>query len=79
VGAVKEKEIRRDARIGSEDAVRQADDRVEIKILEQLFLDPRANPVAEQCAIGYDNGGAAGFRLTRKFAHDELKKKQRGF
>ena len=36
-----------------EDAVRQADDRVQIKILEQLFFDARADSVAEERSVGH--------------------------
>ena len=57
-GAVEEKEVRRDAGVGREDAVREADDGVEIEPAEQLFLDPRADAIAEERAIRDDDGGA---------------------
>ena len=59
-GAVEEEQIGRDARVRREDAVGQADDGVQVEVLEQLFLDPRADAVAEERAVGHDDGGAAG-------------------
>ena len=77
--AVEEQEVRRDARVRSEDAVGQPDDGVEIEVLEQFFLDAGADAVAEERAVGHDDRGAAGFRRALEFAHDELKKQQSGF
>ena len=52
------KEVRRNARVGSEDTVGQADDGVEVEVFEQFFLDASADAVAEERAVGDDDGGA---------------------
>ena len=57
-GAVEEKEVRGDAGVGREDAVREADDGVEIERAEQFVLDARADAIAEERAIRDDDGGA---------------------
>ena len=49
---------------------------MEIEVLEQFFLDPRANPVAEERAVGHDDAGSAWFGLTFELTHDELEKEQ---
>ena len=59
MGAVEDHEIRRDARARGEDAVGKADDGVEVEVLHQLFFDPGADTVAEEGAVGRDDGGAA--------------------
>ena len=41
---------------------------MEIEILEQLFFDPRANPIAEKRAVGNDDGGSAWFGRALEFA-----------
>src|SRR5262245_313106 len=79
MGTVEEHKIRWDARVGSKDAVREPDYGVEVKVFEQLFFDAGADAVAKERAVGHDNGGAARFRRTFKFAHDELEEKQRSF
>ena len=58
-GAVEEEEIRRNARVWSEDAVGQADDGVEIEVFEQFFLDAGADAVAEERAVGDDDARSA--------------------
>ena len=45
--------------VRGEDSVGQADDRVEVELLDELGLDPRRNSIAEQRAVGNDHGGAA--------------------
>ena len=77
--AVEEKQIRRNARVRSEDTVGQADDRVKIEVFEQFFFDSRADAVAEERAVGHDDRGSARFRLALELAHDELEKQQCGF
>ena len=59
-GAVEEQDVRRDAGVGREHAVGQADDGVQVEFLEQFFLDAGAHAIAEQRAVGRDDGGAAG-------------------
>ena len=49
---------------------------MKIKILEQLFFDPRADAIPEQCAVRHDDSGAAGLGLALELAHDELEKQQ---
>ena len=61
MGAVEEKQIGRDAGVRRKDAVGQADNRVQVEVLEQFFLDPRANAIAEERAVGHDHGGAPRF------------------
>ena len=51
--------------VGREDAVRQADDGVQVELLEQLLLDPGADAIAEQRAVGNDDGGPAGLAFGR--------------
>ena len=77
-GAVEEEQVGRDARVGREDAVGQADDGVEVELLEQFFLDAGADAVAEERAVGHDDGGSAWFRRALELAHDELEEQQRG-
>jgi hypothetical protein len=47
LGASEEKQIGRYRRIRREDSVWQADNRMQVKVPQQLFLDPRRNAVAE--------------------------------
>src|ERR1700736_2695493 len=47
-----------DTSIRREDPIWEADDGVEIEPAEQLFLDPRADAVAEERAIRDDDAGA---------------------
>ena len=53
----KNSEVRRDARVGSEDAVGQADDGVQVEVFEQFFLDAGADAIAEESAVGHDDSG----------------------
>src|SRR3989304_3385056 len=77
--AVEEHEIRRDASVRGEDAVRQTDDGVEIELLEKFFLDACTDAVTEERAVGDDYRSPTGFWLTLELAHDELEKKKRRF
>ena len=45
--------------VGLEDAVGQADDGVEVALLQQVLLEPRLHAFAEQRAVGQHHGGAA--------------------
>ena len=54
-----EEEVGLDAGVGGEDAIRQADDGVEIALGEQRFLEPGFHSLAEEGAIRQDNGAAA--------------------
>ena len=47
------------AGVGLEDAVRQPDDCVEVALLQQVFLQPRLDALAEQRAVRQHHGGAA--------------------
>ena len=58
-GAVEEDEIGWNARVGREDAVGQADNGVEIKVLQQFFLDAGADAVAEEGPVGHDHTRSA--------------------
>ena len=52
---------------------------MEVELLEQFFLDAGADAVAEQRAVGHDDGGAARLAgAAPELAHDELKEEQRG-
>ena len=77
--AVEEQEVRLDRRIGGEDPAGQSNDRVKIEILGQFVLDPGTNPVAEECAVGHDNGGSARLGQSPQLPHDQLEEEQRGF
>ncbi len=79
MGAVEEHEVRRDARVRSEDAVGEPDDGVKIEVFEQFFFDAGADAVAEEGAVGNDDGSPARFGRALELAHDQLKKEQRGF
>ena len=63
-GAVEEKEVGGDAGVRSEDAVRQADDGVEVKVLEQVFFNPGANAVAEEGAVGDNKASPSRLGVT---------------
>ena len=65
---LEKQQVGADAGIGFEDAVRQADDGVEVALREQVFLEPGLDAFAEEGAVGQDHGGAAP-RLQQ--AHDE--------
>ena len=58
-GTVKEDEIGWNAGVRCEDAVRQADDGVEIKVLQQFFLDAGTDAIAEEGAVGDDHTRSA--------------------
>jgi hypothetical protein len=46
---------------------------------QQFFFDPRADAVAEERAVGHDDGGAAWVWRALEFAHDELEEEHFGF
>ncbi len=50
-----------------------------LKSLSSSSFDASADAVAEERAVGHDDGGSAWFRRAFEFAHDELEKQQRGF
>ena len=52
---------------------------MEIEVFEQFFFDAGADAVAEERAVGHDDGGSAGFGRALELAHDELEEEQRGF
>src|SRR6188768_3065113 len=54
----KEQEIRTDGSVGLKDAVGQTDNRMEITLIQQMFLEPRLDAFAEQRAVGKNHGGA---------------------
>ena len=71
---LEKKQICADGGIGLEDAVRQADNGVEVALLQQVFLEPRLDAFAEEGAVRQDHcGAAAGFEK----AHDEGKEEIR--
>jgi len=53
---------------------------VEVELLQQFLLDPGADAIAEEQAVGHDDGRAAGIATGRapELAHDELEEEQRG-
>ena len=64
---------------------------MEVEVLEQFLLDAGAHAIAEQCAVG-DNDGSAGWKhlalnpsphsgegMFAQFPHDELQEEQRRF
>ena len=81
--AIEEQQVRRDAGVGSEDAVGQTNDRVQVEIFQQVFFDPGAHSIAEQRAVGNNDGRAsrtAHFaRLPTKSPHDQLQEQHRDF
>ncbi len=69
--------------VGREDAVRQADDGVQVELLEQLLLDAaRRRRRRRACRSGTTTaapaGRAGGRGLPAQLAHDELEEEQRG-
>src|SRR3546814_1890221 len=54
-----EQKVRLDSGIRIEDAVRQADDGVQVALRHQLLLDARLDAFAKECAIRQDDSGAA--------------------
>ena len=65
---VEEQQVGADAGVGIEDAVGQADDGVEVALLQQVFLDAGLDAFAEERAVGqHDCGAAAGLEQP----HDE--------
>ena len=64
-GPVEEQQVRRDGCVRGEDAVGQPDDRVQVELREQLVLDPGADAIAEQRAVGHDDRGPAAALIPR--------------
>ena len=54
-----EEQIGADAGVGVEDAVGQPDDGVEVAALQQPLLDARLDALAEERAVGQDDGRPA--------------------
>ena len=78
-GAVEEEDVGRDCSVGGEDAVGQADDGMQIEFGEQVFFNAGGDAIAEERAVGDDDGGASGLVLTdgtAQAAHDELEEEQ---
>ncbi len=71
-----EQQVRLDPRVRTEDAVRQPDDRVQVALGQQLFLDRRFDPFAEQRAVGkHDRAPSAVFQQRE----DQHQKQVGGF
>jgi len=79
VGSVEEHEVRRDARVWSEDTVGETDDGMKIESLSSSSFDAGADPVAKECTVGHNDGSPARFGRALEFTHDELEEKKRGF
>lgn len=73
---LEKKKIRIDAGIGIEDALREADDRVEIAFGEKLLFDCRLHPLAKERPVREDDA-----RAPHRFqkVDEEDKEKVRGF
>lgn len=56
---LEEEEVRADGGVGFEDAVRQADDGVEVALRKQVLFQAGFDAFAEEGAVGQDHGGAA--------------------
>ena len=56
---LEEQQVGADGGVGLEDAVGQADDGVEVALLQQVLLEPGLDAFAEERAVGQDHGGAA--------------------
>ena len=56
---LEEEQVGADAGVGFEDAVGQADDGVQVALLQQVFLEAGLHAFAEEGAVGQDHGGAA--------------------
>lgn len=74
VGAVEEEDVRRDARIGREDAAGQPYDGVQVALGHELLLDVDFRVVGtEEEAVGQDDGGAATLlESIEDDAHEEV-------
>src|SRR3546814_3793645 len=66
-----EQKVRLDSGIRIEDAVRQADDGVQVALRHQLLLDARLDAFAKECAIRQDDSGAAAFFQKLDNQHQE--------
>ena len=66
-----EQQVRLDARVRTEDAVRQPDDRVQVALGQQLFLDRRFDPFAEQRAVGQHDRAASAVLQQREDQNQE--------
>ena len=74
VGAVEEEDVRRDARVGREDAAGQSYDSVQVALGHELLLDVDFRIVgAEEEAVGQDDSRAAiRFEAVEDNAHEEV-------
>lgn len=75
--ALFEKEhVRVDARVGTEDPLREPDDCVEIELLEELLLERRLRALSEEETIGKDNRRAArvGFEKMHDKRHEKVRR-----
>ena len=70
---LKKQEVRADVGVRFEDAVRQADDGVEVALFHQVFLEPRLHSFAEERPIGQHHGSAAfGFQDANYKGQEEV-------
>ncbi len=68
-----EEEVGADAGVGIEDAVRQADDGVEVALGEEGFLDAGLDAFAEEGAVGqHESGAAAGLEDLHQEHEEEV-------
>ena len=75
--AVEEKNVRRDGRVGGEDASGHADDRMEVELRQQLTLEVDLRVVRpEEEAVRQDDGGAA---VPLQAVHDDGHEQVGGF
>ncbi len=72
--AVEEENVRRDGRVGGEDAAGHADDRMEVELRQQLTLEVDLRVVRpEEEAVRQDDGGAAvPFQAVHDDGHEEV-------
>ena len=64
-GTVEKQNVRRNARVGRKDSVGQANNRVEVEVLQKFLLDPGANAVAKERSVGHDYRRARPGRAPR--------------
>ena len=76
-GAVEEEDVGGDGGVGRKDAVRHADDGVEVELSEKFFLDGDFGVIgAEEEAVGQDDGAAA---VLLETVHNESDEEIGGF
>src|SRR3972149_4309167 len=80
-GAAEEEKVRGQAGVGGEHAVGQSDYRVEVELLQQLLLDPGADAIPEERAVGdhysRTRGAEAALGHPTQPPHDDLEEEQR--